>query len=107
MAAKVEKIPKHLSRDLKVAAIELSKAKVPLKKIRDQLNISESSLRHILRRLSTLRMDDSDYLKALVESMPRRLAEVIKHEGATTMYQQCYTMGDKKSDIFFLKSRSE
>jgi hypothetical protein len=48
MAAKVEKIPKHLSRDLKVAAIELSKANVPLKKIRDQLNISESSLRRIL-----------------------------------------------------------
>ncbi len=79
MAAKVESIPKHLSRDLKVAAIELSKAKVPLKKIRDQLNISESSLRRILRRLWILGM-------ALVESMPRRLAEVIEHEGATTKY---------------------
>jgi hypothetical protein len=31
-------------------------------------------------------MDDSNYLKALVESMPRRLAEVIEHEGATTKY---------------------
>jgi hypothetical protein len=69
-----------------VAAIELSKAKVPLKKIRDQLNISESSLRRILRRLWTLRMDDSDYLKALVESMPRWLAEVIELEGVTTKY---------------------
>jgi hypothetical protein len=48
LAAKVEKIPKHLSRDLKVAAIELSKAHFPLKKIRDHLNISESSLHRIL-----------------------------------------------------------
>jgi hypothetical protein len=48
MAAKVEKIPKHLSRDLKVAATELSKAHFPLKKSRDQLNISESSLHRIL-----------------------------------------------------------
>jgi hypothetical protein len=79
MAQKVEKIPKHLSRDLKVATIELSKAKVLLKKIRDQLNISESSLRCILRRLWILRM-------ALVESMPRRLAEVNEREGATTKY---------------------
>jgi hypothetical protein len=39
-----------------------------------------------IRRLWTLRMDDSNYLKALVESMPRRLAEVIEHEGATTKY---------------------
>jgi hypothetical protein len=44
----VEKIPKHLSRDLKAAAIKLSKAQVPLKKIRDQPNISENSLHHIL-----------------------------------------------------------
>jgi hypothetical protein len=34
MAAKVEKMPKQLSRDLKVATIELFKAQVPLKIIR-------------------------------------------------------------------------
>ncbi len=39
-----------------------------------------------IRRLWTLRMDDSNYLKALVESMPRSLAEVIEREGATTKY---------------------
>jgi hypothetical protein len=39
-----------------------------------------------IRRLWTMRMDDSDYLKALVESMPRRLAEVIEREAATTKY---------------------
>jgi hypothetical protein len=48
MAVKVEKIQKHLSGDLKVASIEHSKAQVPLKKVRDQLNISECSLRCIL-----------------------------------------------------------
>jgi hypothetical protein len=32
------------------------------------------------------RMSDSDYLKKLVESMPRRLAEVIEKDGATAGY---------------------
>jgi hypothetical protein len=31
-------------------------------------------------------MSDSDYLKKLVESMPRRLAEAIEKKGATTRY---------------------
>jgi hypothetical protein len=31
-------------------------------------------------------MSDSDYLKKLVESMPRRLAEAIEKKGATTGY---------------------
>jgi hypothetical protein len=31
-------------------------------------------------------MEDSAYLKKLVESMPRRLAEVIEREGASTKY---------------------
>jgi hypothetical protein len=31
-------------------------------------------------------MEDSDYLKKLVESMPRWLAEVIEREGASTKY---------------------
>jgi hypothetical protein len=39
-----------------------------------------------IRRLWTLRMDDNAYLKALVESTPRRLAEVIEREGATAKY---------------------
>jgi hypothetical protein len=39
-----------------------------------------------IKRLWTIRMEDSDYLKRLVESMPRRLAEVIEREGASTKY---------------------
>jgi hypothetical protein len=37
-------------------------------------------------KLWVTRMSDSDYLKKLVESMPRRLAEVIEKDGATTGY---------------------
>ena len=39
-----------------------------------------------IKRLWVLRMEDSDYLKKLVESMPRRLAEVIERGGACTKY---------------------
>ena len=39
-----------------------------------------------IKRLWVLRMEDSDYLKKLVESMPRRLAEVIERSGACTKY---------------------
>lgn len=36
--------------------------------------------------LWTTRMDNSDYLRGLVTSMPRRLQEVIRREGAATKY---------------------
>jgi hypothetical protein len=39
-----------------------------------------------IKRTWTIRMEDSDYLKKLVESMQRRLAEVIEREGASTKY---------------------
>ncbi len=39
-----------------------------------------------IMRLWTLRMDESDYMKVMVESMPRRLAEVIEHDDATKKY---------------------
>jgi hypothetical protein len=39
-----------------------------------------------IKRLLTIRMEDSDYLKKLVESMPRRLAEVIERKSASTKY---------------------
>ncbi len=35
-------------------------------------------------KLWVTRMSDSDYLKKLVEFLPRRLAEVIEKEGANT-----------------------
>ena len=37
-------------------------------------------------RLWTTRMSDSDYLRNLVDSMLRRLQEVIDHRGASTHY---------------------
>jgi hypothetical protein len=36
--------------------------------------------------LWVLRMDDGEYLRGLVESMPRRLAEVISRGGNPTKY---------------------
>ena len=37
-------------------------------------------------KLWATRMSDNRYLQNLVESMPRRLQEVIEREGATTKY---------------------
>jgi hypothetical protein len=39
-----------------------------------------------IKRLWTNRIEDFDFLKKLVESLPRRLAEVIEREGACTKY---------------------
>jgi hypothetical protein len=39
-----------------------------------------------ITELWTLRMSDSDYLRKLVTSMPKRLAEVIEKDGWTTHY---------------------
>ncbi len=87
------------TKDVKRAAVELWKASVPLKQIRAQLKIPERSLRRILdhakknsdapiaeRKLWCQKMDDCKYLRHLVESMPRRLEEVIQREGAMTKY---------------------
>jgi transposase len=39
-----------------------------------------------ITELWTIKMADSEYLKKLVESMPRRLSDVIKREGGTSKY---------------------
>jgi 23S rRNA A2030 N6-methylase RlmJ len=39
-----------------------------------------------IKRLWTEKMDNSELLKKLVESMPRRLQEVIDREGNATKY---------------------
>ena len=39
-----------------------------------------------ITELWTQRMDDIPYLKALVDSMPRRLEDVISRDGNTTKY---------------------
>ncbi len=71
-------------------AVELWKAKVPLKRIREQLQDSKATslpqLQQEIKFLWTLQMDDIQYLKNLVESMPRRLEAVILDEGNSTKY---------------------
>ena len=73
----------------KRAAIELWRAKVPLKNIRSQLNVASTNMEDWKReivKLWVMKMSDDRYLQSLVESMPRRLQEVIEREGDTTKY---------------------
>ena len=39
-----------------------------------------------ITELRTMKMDDIPYLKAQVESMPRRIEDVIRRDGNTTKY---------------------
>jgi hypothetical protein len=43
-------------------------------------------LREEIKRLWVLRMEDSQILRSPVESMPKRLLEVIERGGNTTLY---------------------
>ncbi len=78
------------SMEDKQAAVELWKAKVHLKRIREHLQDSKATslpqLQQEIKFLWTLQMDDIQYLKNLVESMPRRLEAVILNEGNSTKY---------------------
>ena len=82
----------NFSQDAKRAAVELWKAKVPLKNIREQLQMSERTLRRVLAAAKAspedpvLRMDNIQYLKNLVESMSRRLQAVMDGNGNLTKY---------------------
>ena len=82
----------NFSQDAKRAAVELWKAKVPLKNIREQLQMSERTLRRVLAAAKAspedpvLRMDNIQYLKNMVELMPRRLQAVIDGNGNLTKY---------------------
>jgi hypothetical protein len=56
-----------------------------------QMMFSDESQEHEewerdITELWTLRMRDSDYLRKLVASMPKRLAEVIEKDGWSTHY---------------------
>jgi hypothetical protein len=81
--------PKPSMEDKRVV-VELWKAKVPLKRIREQLQDSKATslpqLQQEIKFLWTLQMDDIQYLKNLVESMPRRLEAVILNVGNSTKY---------------------
>ena len=80
----------NFSMEDKGVAVELWKAKVPLKRIREQLQDSKATslpqLQQEIKFLWTLQMDDIQYLKNLVESMPRRLEAVILNKGNSTKY---------------------
>jgi transposase len=55
-------------------------------KLRDSSAKNLDEWRREILELWNLRMDDIQYLKSLVKSMPRRLQEVIDREGWTTKY---------------------
>ena len=58
---------------------------VPLKDIRSQTKIPEKRLRN-LAKVWTEKMDDLQYLHNLVESMPRRLQDVLERDVGYTKY---------------------
>jgi hypothetical protein len=64
----------------------LWKAKVPLKTVREQCKISEDQRIKDIKRLWIIKMDNSEYLKKLMDSMPRRVEEVIARQGVSTKY---------------------
>ena len=73
---------KNFTVEDKRVAIGLWKGGLPLSKIREQLQMSKASLKRIL---ATARKNPT-LLRSLVESMPRRLQEVISKAGNTTKY---------------------
>ena len=58
--------------------------------MKDQLENSKTTslpeLELEIKRLWTLKMDNCDYLRSLVESMPRRLQAVLDNDGNATKY---------------------
>ena len=70
---------KNFTVEDKRVAIGLWKGGLPL-------STSLPALQLEITRLWVTRMENSDYLRSLVESMPRRLQEVISKAGNTTKY---------------------
>jgi hypothetical protein len=76
------KTSKSFSREEKRVAIELWRAKVPLMaNFEKSFGLCQEKSWHF-----GCWMSDSDYLKKLVESTPRRLADTIDKKGTTTGY---------------------
>jgi hypothetical protein len=73
---------KHFSSEEKKVAIALWKAKVPLKTVREQFKISEDQRIKEIKRVWIIKMDKSMFM----DSMPRRLEEVILRQGVSTKY---------------------
>ena len=70
---------KNFTVEDKRVAIGLWKGGLPLSNSLPALQLE-------ITRLWVTRMENSDYLRSLVESMPRRLQEVISKAGNTTKY---------------------
>jgi hypothetical protein len=60
----------------------LWKAKVPLKTVREEFQISEDQRIKEIKRLWIIKMDKSEFM----DSMSRRLEEVILRQGVSTKY---------------------
>ena len=58
----------------------------PVCTIRNQFHMWEISLRRSIRSVGVLKMSDSDYPRGVVESMLKRMMEVLEREGAMTHY---------------------
>jgi hypothetical protein len=86
MDAIEENFSKHFSSEEKKVAVALWKAKEPLKTVREHCKISEDQRTNEIKRLWIIKMDDSENLEELVDSMPSRLEEVIARQGASTKY---------------------
>ena len=92
---------KNFSIEDKRVAIGLKKAGVPLKKIMEQLQMSKLEV----KKLWVQRMEDSSYLRSLVQSMPRRLQAVIQNNGNATKYKANDLY--KQSALFWAKIASK
>ena len=85
---------KQWTKEEKRVALELWRVGTSQAYIRARLQMPERTLRRLIAadRPSLLkvlwcdRMADSEYLRSLVESMPRRMAEVIEKGGNMTKY---------------------
>ena len=80
---------KHWSNKDKYAALELFRAGIPRKTIMAQLKMPERTLRRLIAadlKLWEGKMADSEYLEALVKSIPRRMVDVIERDGGMTKY---------------------
>ena len=56
------------------------------RQLREQNNTSIPMLEEAIRKLWEEKMADSEYLEALVKSMPRRMVDVIERDGGMTNY---------------------
>ncbi len=82
MNAIEEDFSEHFASEKKKVAVTLWKVKVSLKTVRN----SARCLRAPFAEFWIIQMDDCYYLKMLMDSMTRRLEEVVERQGASIKY---------------------